>query len=218
MRSWFVVTVVLFLMTGVLPGAGEPQQKVVPPTALLVVDIQAFYFPGGMVPLVDPEAAALTARRLIGGFREAGWPVIHIQHLPKAESGPNPGGGDPQYRVHEAVMPIEGEVVIGKHHANSFRETELLTALRRFGVERLVVAGMQTHMCVEAAVRAAADLGFEVMVAHDACATRDLSFGGHTVPAAQVHAVALAAMQSSYARVVPSDEVLAELPSAPPRN
>ena len=61
-------------------------------------------------------------------------------------------------------------------------------------------------MCVEAAVRAAADLGFDVSVVHDACTTRDLSFDGIDIPAAQVHASALAAMKSSYAKVITTAE------------
>jgi len=75
------------------------------------------------------------------------------------------------------------------------------------GIKKLVICGMQTHMCVEAAVRAAADLGYEVTVAHDACATRDLEFNGVKVPAAQVHAAALAAMEYAYAKVESVDEL-----------
>ena len=67
-------------------------------------------------------------------------------------------------------------------------------------------------MCVEAATRAAADLGFEVTVIHDACATRALAFDGVEVPAAQVHAAALAAMNGTYARVVSTDALLKEMP------
>jgi nicotinamidase-related amidase len=71
---------------------------------------------------------------------------------------------------------------------------------------------MQTQMCVEAATRAAADLGFQVTVVHDACASRPLAFGGLEVPAAQVHAAALAAMKGTYAAVVSTDELLGALP------
>ncbi len=175
--------------------------------ALLVIDIQAFYFPDGMVPLVAPEAAAEKARKLIDAFRKAGRPVIHVQHLPKDVDTPDPTGIEAQYRIHPEVLPQKGETLIGKHHANSFRDTALLNDLRELGVKKIVVIGMQTHMCVEAAVRAAADLGFEVTVAHDACATRDLTFDGVTVPAAQVHAAALAAMNGSYATVVSTAEL-----------
>jgi nicotinamidase-related amidase len=114
------------------------------------------------------------------------------------------------------VRPRPGEPVIGKREANAFRDTELLATLRRLGATRLVIAGMQTHMCVEAATRAAADLGFEVTVAHDACATRPLAFGGVEVPAAQVHAAALAAMSGAYAKVTSTDDWLAALPAVAP--
>lgn len=177
-------------------------------TALLVIDIQAFYFPGGLMPLVGPEEAAARAGKVIAAFRAAGRPVIHVQHLPKDVDTPDPTGVGEPYRIRPEVLPAPGETIVGKHHASSFRDTELLAVLHELGVTRLVVVGMQTHMCVEAAVRAAADLGFEVTVVHDACATRDLTFDGTTVPAAQVHAAALAAMKGSYAEVVSAAELV----------
>jgi nicotinamidase-related amidase len=174
---------------------------------LIVIDIQEFYFPEGMVPLVAPEAAAKQAARVIGAFRAAGRPVIHIQHLPKDVDTPDPTGIQEQYRIHPDVLPTGDETVIGKHHANSFRDTDLLVTLRELKVDEVVIVGMQTHMCVEAAARAAADYGFEVTVVGDACATRDLEFDGETVPAAQVHASTLAALTGSYAKVVSAAEL-----------
>jgi nicotinamidase-related amidase len=191
------------------PAAAAPEGGV---TALLVIDVQGFYFPGGSLPLTRPEAAAAKARQLLEAFRLRGWPVIHVLHLGKGQAAASPDSGDPAYRAHPDVMPRPGEPVVGKRDANAFKETELLAILRRLAVRRLVIAGMQTHMCVEAATRAAADLGFEVTVVHDACATRPLAFGGLEVPAAQVHAAALAAMASAYAKVVSADELLATLP------
>jgi nicotinamidase-related amidase len=191
------------------PAPATPERTA---TALLVIDVQNFYFPGGALPLAAPEAAAARARRLLEAFRLRGWPVIHVLHLGKDQAAASPDSGDPAHRAHPDVMPRPGEPVIGKRDANAFKDTELLATLRRLGVRRLVIAGMQTHMCVEAATRAAADLGFEVTVVHDACATRPLAFGGQEVPAAQVHAAALAAMASAYAKVVSADELLATLP------
>ena len=181
-------------------------------TALLVIDIQNFYFEGGKVPLVGPVEASVQARPVLDRFRAKGWPVIHVQHLPKTQAAPSPDSGDPQYRIHANVLPVPGEKVIGKHFASSFRDTELLATLKGLGVTKLVICGMQTHMCVEATTRAAADLGFEVTVVHDACATRALAFNGVEVPAAQVHAAALAAMNGTYARVVSTDDLLKEMP------
>jgi len=208
-RTWLGVgfLAVCVLGSALVGGAGESENAApnLENTALLVIDIQAFYFPQGLVPLVGPEAASRQALKLIETFRAAGRPVIHVQHLPKEVDTPDPTGIKAQYRIRPEVLPKSGETVIGKHHANSFRDTELLAILRDLEVTKLVVAGMQTHMCVEAAVRAAADYGFEVTVVHDACATRDLTFDGSTVPAAQVHSAALAAMNGSYAKVVSTE-------------
>ena len=164
--------------------------------ALVIIDIQNFYFEGGLVPLVGPVEAAAQARRLLERFRARHLPVFHVQHMP------NTGDGGDQYRIRPEVAPLAGESVIVKHYANSFRETDLLDRLQKAGIRKLVICGMQTHMCVEAAARAAADLGFDVTVVADACATRALEYGGTTVPAAQVHAAVLAALNGTYAKVV----------------
>jgi nicotinamidase-related amidase len=192
-------------------GGSEKGTGKVNDTALLIIDIQQFYFEGGKLPLVRPVEASLQAKLLLERFRQLGRPVIHVQHMPKGMTRPDPTGCDPQYRIQENVLPLPGELVIGKHEANSFRDTDLEARLEALGVKKLVISGMQTHMCVEAATRAAADLGYAVTVVHDACATRDLTFGGTTVPAAQVHAATLAALSGTYARVVSAAELLAEL-------
>jgi nicotinamidase-related amidase len=210
--------VALAALLAVAPAAHPGEEDAVNDarTALLVIDIQAFYFEGGKVPLVDPEAAARQAGRVLEVFRRLGWPVVHVQHLPQGIDHPDPAISDPQYRIRPEVTPREREKLVGKHFASSFRGTDLEAWLRAEGVTHLVVVGMQTHMCVEAATRAAADLGFEVTVLHDACATRGLRFGGTEVPAAHVHAAALAAMSGSYARVEAVDEWLdANDPASP---
>jgi nicotinamidase-related amidase len=196
--------------------SARPVPAAADPAALVIIDVQNFYFPGGKVPLTGPVEASLRARALLEAFRARGWPVIHVLHLGQGQAAASPDGGPEPYRSHPNVMPRPGEPVLGKREANAFRDTELLATLRRLGATRLVIAGMQTHMCVEAATRAAADLGFEVTVVHDACATRPLAFGGVEVPAAQVHAAALAAMGSAYAKVVSAEELLATLPPAAP--
>ena len=76
------------------------------------------------------------------------------------------------------------------------------------GIEALTIVGSMSHMCIDAATRAAADLGYDVTVAHDACATLALDFDGKQVPAADVHASAMAALAFAYAKVVKTDELL----------
>ncbi len=86
----------------------------------------------------------------------------------------------------------------------------MLAYLRELGVEQVVLVGMQTHMCLEAATRAAYDLGFQCVVIGDACATRDLTYGDTTVNAADVHASTLATLDRTYAKVVDTKTFLGE--------
>src|SRR5690606_21418854 len=103
--------------------------------------------------------------------------------------------------IHDCVAPAQGESLVQKHFPNSFRETPLLESLRERRIARLVIAGMMTHMCIDTTTRAAADLGFECLLAHDGCATRDLSFAGQAVAAQAVHTAFLAALNGAFARV-----------------
>ncbi len=180
-------------------------------TALVIVDIQNDYFPGGAFEQEGAEQAARNAARILENFRRKGLPVIHIRH-----EALNPAAGfflpgTKGAEIHPSVTPLETEEVLLKHYPNSFRETRLESILRELGVERLVVVGMMTLMCIDATVRAASDLGFEVLVAHDACAARSLEFAGVEVSAAQVHAAFLAALQMLYAEVLASEELIGKV-------
>lgn len=209
-----VVSAGLLLAVGVAAGPSPPGPSPAPALdqpALLVIDIQNFYFSGGRIPLVGSVEASLKAKSVIEAFRAKKLPVIHIQHMPKGVETSEPGVTDPQYAIHPNVAPIPGETILVKHFANSFRETRLLALLKGLNVKTLVIAGMQTHMCVEAAVRAGADLGFDVVVIEDACATRDLKLRDATVPASSVHTAVLAALNGTYARVVTAADILAAL-------
>ena len=179
-----------------------------PDTALVVIDIQNFYFEKGSLPLTGSVEAVQQARKVLDAFRERKLPVIHVRHASNDTTFVDGEPTDLQFTFHALVLPGPGERVITKHYANSFRDTELLDHLKKKEIKALVIVGMQTHMCVEAAARAATDLGFDVTVAADACATRPLSYGGHTVPADMVHAAALAAINGTYGRVVTVAELL----------
>jgi len=192
-----IIAIILFIfLTGLTTLA---QDKIMIkndtlPTALLVIDIQDFYFPGGKLPLAGPEEASTMAAGLEKLFRDQRLPVIIIQHA----------GGSP---VHKDVAPLHGEKVITKNEANSFNGTDLLDYLRFLNVKRLVICGMQTQMCVEATTRAAYDYGFKCIVAQDACAARNLKFSDRTVSAADVHASTLAILNGYYAKVVSSGDL-----------
>jgi len=175
--------------------------------ALLIIDIQNDYFPGGAMALHEPEAAAANAAKLIAAFRQKGRPVIHMQHVSTRPGATFFLPNTPGVEIHASVRPLPGETVKQKHFPNCFRETGLLEHLRGAGIDSLAIAGMMTHMCVDTTTRAAADLGFACSLAHDACATRELAFGGVKVPAEQVQVSYMAGLNGLFAKVAPAGEL-----------
>ncbi len=151
--------------------------------------------------------AAQNAGHLLKYYRENQLPVFHIQHITKGEANTAPFiEGTPGAEIHDSVQPIEGESITRKYYPNSFRETNLLHELKKIEVGELVICGAMTHMCVDSTVRAAADLGFKCVVIHDACATKDLVFRNHLIPARDVHCTILSALEVAYAQVVTVQE------------
>jgi len=179
-------------------------------TALLLIDIQNDYFPGGKMELEGPVEAAKKANELLQCFRDHGMPTVHVQHISLKPDATFFIPGDRGTDINDITAHYEGEPLVQKHYPNSFRETNLLELLNEWGIRRVIITGMMTHMCVDATARAAADLGFQVMIADDACATRTLTYGDTTILAEHVHKAFLAALKS-YGQVMPVEMVLAHL-------
>jgi nicotinamidase-related amidase len=179
--------------------------------ALLIVDIQHDYFPGGRMELEGSEPASLRAGELLAALRDRRLPIVHVQHVSVRPGAtfflPDTEG----VKIHAHVTPAGAETVIQKHFPNSFRDTGLLEHLRNAEIQDLVIAGMMTHMCIDATTRAAADLGFRCFLAHDGCATRSLAFGATKVSAEHVHCSFLSALSGAYATVQPASELVSGL-------
>ncbi|MBY7142448.1 cysteine hydrolase [Virgibacillus sp. NKC19-3] len=178
-------------------------------TALIVVDIQNDYFPNGKMELSNPDKAAANAVQVIDWFRKNNKDnIFHVQHIAGSpDLGfflPNTAGAE----IHETVQPLEHENKIVKNFPNSFLKTDLESRLREKGVDNVIVVGMMTHMCIDATVRAAVDLGFETTVIEDACATRELAYQERRVPAEQVHDAFIGALDGMYANVTSTEEFL----------
>ena len=180
-------------------------------SALLIIDVQNDYFPGGKMALHEPEQALAKITELLQFYRQQQWPVIHIQHemydqpnRPAAFFLPDTEG----QQLHPAVLPAENETLLIKHFPSSFAGTGLLEVLQQQQIKQLIICGMMTHMCVDTTTRAAFDLGFDVQVAIDATATKALTFAGHTVPAEQVKTTVAAALHGTFAQVLETCEIL----------
>lgn len=177
--------------------------------ALVLVDIQNDYFPGGRHELAAPAAAAAEAAKLLSYFRERAWPVFHVRHINQWADAtfflPDTTGAE----IHASCSPLPGEPVIVKHTPDSFLTTDLKARLDGAAVDRLVVCGMMTHMCIDTTVRSAYAQGYAVTLIEDACATRALQRGAVTVPAEQVQHAFLAALDGVFANVMTAADWLA---------
>ncbi|NBD27785.1 cysteine hydrolase family protein [Paenibacillus glycinis] len=137
-------------------------------TALLIVDVQNGMFMESD-PVHDGQGLVERVRELIRKARACDTPVIYVQH--------NEGEGEPLashtpgWEIHPLIAPVEGDIVIQKHVPDAFRETNLQAELDKLGIANVVVAGLQTDMCIEATSRRASELGYRTTVAGDCHST-----------------------------------------------
>ena len=177
------------------------------PTALVLIDIQNDYFPGGLKALDGMEAATVNAARLLRAARDQGRLVFHIRHIAASHDAPFFRPGTEGSRINNAVFPMPDETVFEKSRPNSFIGTGLEAALRSGGIEHLILCGAMSQMCVDATAPAATDMGFQITVVSDACAAATATHAGLTVPAEMVHAAIMAPLAASYGRIVTTGDL-----------
>ena len=181
-----------------LAGVATPPPRL-SQCALVVIDAQHEYIDGALaLPGVRPALDEIGA--LIARARALRTPVIHVVHHGSGLFAP----GSPGAEIAAIANPAPGEPLLTKKLPNAFASTDLADRLAAMKRGSVVLVGFMTHMCVEATARAATDLGFEATVVASATATRDLPdpLTGATVPAAEVHRNALAALADRFATVV----------------
>ena len=176
--------------------------------ALILIDIQNIYFTEGEYKLFEPEIAAKNAAIILDKFREKNKPVIHVQHKFKVENNEN---GEYLIDFNELVKPSKDEIIVCKNYPSAFLKTDLKKKLDELQVNKLIIVGMMTHMCIDTTVRAAQDYGYEVTVVHDACTTKDLKWNEETIGACVVHKSIMASLQKMFAEVKSCEEFCKEL-------
>lgn len=169
--------------------------------ALIIIDVQNDYFPGGTCELWNVYEAENKIKMLIGESRSLGRPIIYIQHI-------NPPDetffleGTYGCEISERIKPLPEDKIIVKYYPNSFLETELDFYLKEKCIKKLIVCGMMTHMCVDTTVRAAMDYGYEVDLVADACATMDLEISGEIIPAQVVQKAFIVSLAGVFANII----------------
>ncbi|SOU86786.1 cysteine hydrolase family protein [Tenacibaculum dicentrarchi] len=201
------IITVLFLGINILNLTAQMKEM---KTALILIDIQNDYFKGGKMELHNPEKAGDNAKKILEYSRKKNKTIVHIKHI---SSRPNSTFFIPKtfgVKINERVKPLDNEKVIIKHYPNSFVETELLTYLKSQKIEKVIICGMMTHMCVDATTRASKDHGFECIVIGDACATKNLQINNEIVNANNVQKSFLGALNYYYSSVITTKEFLSK--------
>lgn len=146
---------------------------------------------------------------LLQEWRRAGRPIIHVRHDSIVEGStlhPDNVGN----RFRPGFEPHEGEQLVSKSVNSAFIGTDLDLRLKRLGVRHVVAFGISTDMCVSTTVRTGANMGWDMILAADACDCFDLPDGnGGTIPAETIHAAHVATLGFEFCRVVTSDQLIA---------
>lgn len=177
-------------------------------TALLLIEYQNDYFLNGRMPLEKSTEASQKAQEALQVYRAKQLPVIHLQHISTRPDAVHFLPCTKGVEFHAPVQPLRNETIIKKHYPNSFKDTALLNHLNKNHIHHLIIAGMMTHLAIDATVRAAYDAGFSCTVLHDACATKNLEFNSMIIPSQNVQNAFLAALQPLYANVISVKDLL----------
>ena len=137
-------------------------------TALLIIDVQELITTPA---LYEFEAFKRNLKKLLEAARESGTEVIYVRHddgVGKALTRHKPG-----YEIYSEIAPTLGELIFDKTVNSPFKESGLLKHLKKNGIERLIVAGLQTDYCIDATVKCGFEHGFDIVVPEYANTTVD---------------------------------------------
>jgi len=190
-----------------ISGAMAPHAINAARAALLVIDFQNEYFSGKM-PIPDGERALHNAQRLIAHADKANIPVFHVQHIaPPGSEVFAENSASAQF--HSDLRPGPHHTVLRKSSVSVFPTTDLDQRLKAAGISTLIISGLMTHACIAGAARDAVPLGYDVIVAEDACATRDLDTAdGSVLPHAALHRATLASIDDTFGNILTTQQVL----------
>lgn len=176
-------------------------------TALVVIDFQNEYF-SGRLPIPDGIAAMNKARELIRFADQAKIPVFQVQHVAPAGSPVFAQGGE-GVKFHPLMQPRAQDHVLQKSTVSVFASTDLDRQLKQAGIKTVIFAGLMTHACVAGSARDAAPLGYQVVVASDASATRAITrVNGDTVDKDSLHRAALAEIEDTFGDVMTTQQIV----------
>lgn len=189
-------------------GAKPTDQLDSKTTALLVIDFQNEYFTGRM-PIPDGMKALENTQRLIRFADKEKIQVIHVQHIAPDDAAVFAKNGK-TVDFHPLMKPRPQDILVQKTTVSVFASTDLDAQLKKAGIKTLIISGLMTHACVAGAARDAAPLGYDVVVASDASATRAITRAdGRSVTRDELHNSALAEIEDTFGSVLTTAQIIA---------
>jgi len=145
---------------------------------------------------------------LLDSWRDNAGPIFHCIHHSQ-----NPGSllrqEKPGGKILNGFLPHKNEPLIVKNVNSCFIGTDLETQLKERGITALTICGLTTNHCVSTTTRMAGNLGFNVTLVGDACATFDRTgVDGTIYPANLVHEISLANIHNEFCTVKDTNQVL----------
>lgn len=163
---------------------------------LIIIDVQNDYFEGGQMALENTSQTLANIITVKEFFERNHLPIYLVQHINDAESAFFRKGSFGA-EIHADLFPIAtSNHLIVKQFPNSFLNTDLENKLKQENVDKVVIVGMMTHMCVDSTTRAAKELGYEPILISDGCTTRSLNFNSKMVSMDDVQTAFFSALSS----------------------
>lgn len=189
-------------------GAKQPVAIEAASTALIVIDYQNEYFPGGKMPIPDGMKAMENTKRLISYADKHKIPVFHIQHVAPKGAPVFAEDGD-TVKIHKDIQPGPNHTLLKKTSVSVWPTTDLDARLKAAKIKTLIITGLMTHACVAGAARDASPLGYNVIVASDASATRDIdSPTGGVIKHGDLHRAALTEIADTFGDVMTTEQII----------
>ena len=183
-------------------------------SALLIIDMQSGFDDESWGRRNNP-GAEIQAMRLLKHWRARGHQIVHVRHDSDAPSSPlAPGRSGNAFKP--GFEPSGGEWLVAKTRHSAFDGTDLEWRLRSAGIGSVTILGLTTDQCVSTTARMACDLGFDAIVAEDACACfEQTSLDGAKLAAESIHLAHVTTLNTEFARVVRVDDLLGEQVASP---
>jgi nicotinamidase-related amidase len=187
-------------------------QRFGPETALLLVDVQVgvnvFEHWGGATGRRNNPGAEATMATLLAAWRDRSRPVAFTRHDSREADSPLKFSL-PTGRQIDGFEILPTDIVVDKQVNSGFIGTDLELRLRRAGVDRLVIAGFFTNMCVETTTRMAGNLGFDTYLVPDGCATTNrVGPDGTDYDPELVHAMSVANLHGEFCTALAPSDVI----------